>query len=272
MKEQSKGQGALKSSTTPRPKKPSKAKSKTSSGVQTPKLKGHKPTKQEALTKAYKKERKRVTQAARRLRKQGYDIKDIPKIPKRITTASIRKLQKITPETLRKAKTTTYKHMKTGKVMTGEEGRKLEKKMTKSDKYLQNLLRQRELERMKISAQLNLVNKILSQFNATLYGIYEPAYQLIMRTIKEIEQRVGQEELAKMLEEAMQNGIGITREDSYSRGRVLQYLDQLLSYLDVGQLTRDEINETIEEYEEWNMLRTDQRYRKGHRGAFYGED
>ena len=51
----------------------------------------------------YRKQRKRVLSAYRRLEKMGYifDKNPVPKIPKKITQASVKRLAKITPEQLR---------------------------------------------------------------------------------------------------------------------------------------------------------------------------
>lgn len=53
--------------------------------------------------KEYRKQRRRVQQTVRRLEKIGYifDVDVVPKIPKKITKASVQRLAKITPEKLR---------------------------------------------------------------------------------------------------------------------------------------------------------------------------
>lgn len=53
--------------------------------------------------KEYRKQRRRVQQAVKRLEKIGYifDENAVPKIPKKITKASVKRLAKITPEKLR---------------------------------------------------------------------------------------------------------------------------------------------------------------------------
>lgn len=53
--------------------------------------------------KEYRKQRRRVHQAVKRLEKIGYifDENAVPKIPKRVTKASVQRLAKITPEKLR---------------------------------------------------------------------------------------------------------------------------------------------------------------------------
>lgn len=75
----------------------------------------------------YKKEVRRLQQFLRRAEKRGFSFPEnvIPKRPKKITIKSVQRLQKLTPEKLYKK--ATYTEPDTGKVITGEQGRKLER-------------------------------------------------------------------------------------------------------------------------------------------------
>lgn len=59
---------------------------------------------QKELIQQYRKQRHRVISAVSRLRREGYILEDkpVPSIPKKITTKSISRLEKITPTSLRK--------------------------------------------------------------------------------------------------------------------------------------------------------------------------
>lgn len=79
------------------------------------------------LLREYRKERKRVRDLIRRLKKRGYiDLDDIlPPIPKKITAGSIRRLQEITPAKLyEKAQYVTPE----GEIVSGRKGRILERR------------------------------------------------------------------------------------------------------------------------------------------------
>ena len=79
------------------------------------------------LLREYRKERKRVNDLIRRLKKRGYiDLDDIlPPIPKKITAGSIRRLQEITPAKLyEKARYVTPE----GEIVSGRKGRILERR------------------------------------------------------------------------------------------------------------------------------------------------
>lgn len=76
----------------------------------------------------YRKERRRIQQFIRRAEKRGYrfDSNVLPKIPKRITKASVHRLIKITPKALYQKATAL--DPETGKIVTGTERKKQEQK------------------------------------------------------------------------------------------------------------------------------------------------
>ena len=86
---------------------------------------------QQALNKAYAKERNRVKSFVRRAEKRGYSFPEsiVPSIPKRKTEASIRKLKKLTKEVLYSKASyggaATY-----GEIVSGKEGLKLERQLS----------------------------------------------------------------------------------------------------------------------------------------------
>lgn len=80
------------------------------------------------LKEQYFKERNRILRFIREAKKRGYywESEAVPTIPKKITPGSIRRLKKITPDSLYdKAK---YKDKKTGEVITGKQRRYQERK------------------------------------------------------------------------------------------------------------------------------------------------
>lgn len=86
---------------------------------------------QQAINKAYAKERNRVKSFVRRAEKRGYSFPEgiIPVIPKRKTEASIRKLKKLTKEVLY-SKSNYAGKASSGKTVTGKEGLKLERQLS----------------------------------------------------------------------------------------------------------------------------------------------
>ena len=86
--------------------------------------------KQQAINKAYAKERNRVKSFVRRAEKRGYSFPEsiVPSIPKRKTEASIRKLKKLTKEVLY-SKAFYGGEATSGEIVSGKEGIKLERQL-----------------------------------------------------------------------------------------------------------------------------------------------
>lgn len=84
--------------------------------------------KQQAINKAYAKERNRIKSFLRRASKRGYQFPEdiLPSIPKRKTEASIRKLKKLTKDVLYE-KAIYGGSASYGEVVTAKEGLKLER-------------------------------------------------------------------------------------------------------------------------------------------------
>lgn len=82
-------------------------------------------TKQKEINKAYSQQRRRIQRFIRSASKRGYRFEfEIPKIPKKKTMGSVRRLQKITPESLyAKAIFIDYD---TGEIVSGKQGRTIE--------------------------------------------------------------------------------------------------------------------------------------------------
>lgn len=94
------------------------------------KTKKRQSAEQQAINKAYAKERNRVKSFVRRAEKRGYSFPEsiIPSIPKRKTEASIRKLKKLTKEKLY-SKASYGGEVTFGETVSGKEGLKLERQL-----------------------------------------------------------------------------------------------------------------------------------------------
>lgn len=94
------------------------------------KTKKRQSAKQQAINKAYAKERARVKTFIRRAEKRGYSFPEsiIPSIPKRKTEASIRKLRKLSKDVLYE-KATYGGEATQGEIVSGKEGLKLERQL-----------------------------------------------------------------------------------------------------------------------------------------------
>ena len=82
---------------------------------------------------AYRKERQRIQRQINRMTKRGYDVPELlPKIPKKITEASVRRLKKLTTEKLYKK--SRFIDIKTGEILTSKAGQELERSRRKKPK------------------------------------------------------------------------------------------------------------------------------------------
>ena len=97
----------------------------------------------------YTKERKRIKQAISRQKKSGYIIPEnlLPDIPKRITKASINRLKKITPKTIRNK--SELVDFTTGEIIT-KESSNYKKSVVKTNRELVKLARQKQKKEMNV--------------------------------------------------------------------------------------------------------------------------
>lgn len=97
----------------------------------------------------YMKERKRIRQAISRQKKSGYIVPEnlLPDIPKRITKASINRLKKITPKTIRSK--SELVDFTTGEIIT-KESSNYKKSVVKKNRELVKLARQKQKKEMNV--------------------------------------------------------------------------------------------------------------------------
>lgn len=105
------------------------------------------------VQKEYQKNRKRVQSYIREFRNIGYEVDEniLPSIPKKITQASVRRLQKITKKVFRE-KLTEFIDYETGEVLEGKEARKREKEIRKLQREAKRKPKQR-VQRIKTLEQ-----------------------------------------------------------------------------------------------------------------------
>ena len=97
--------------------------------------------KQSEATKQYKKQLRRIKRFITQASRRGFEFDfEIPKTPKKITSASVRKLQKITPEYLYKK--ATYFVEDTGEYISGLKGRKYERSLAGQKAYIHRINRE----------------------------------------------------------------------------------------------------------------------------------
>lgn len=216
------------------------------------------------VQKEYNKQLRRIKQFIRRAEKRGYVFsKDIiPKKPKRVTKASVKKLQKITPKELyKKAQyggSATY-----GEIVTGEEGRKAERKASAEKgaktkkKKLKTEIKQRaqqlNVSRETLSTDTNLfTNIVITNFKTHIKQFNEVASTKLNNWLNNLLSRYSADDVATMLNEGAENGVIVNYQIVYSNDKLNNYISEMLDYLpEIGDFSKAEIMDAFEQDEDY---------------------
>lgn len=210
---------------------------------------------------AYAKQVKRIKQFIRRAEKRGYQFTEnvLPKQPKRITQASIRKLAKLTPEKLYQ-KAVYGGEASEGEIVKGTEGVKLERKVRAQKAAQTRKYRLKEptqeptntpdfIPPENISEDASFFeNTVISMWYANLeqYSNGE-AYNLLRSWLGNTIRINGKHNTAIMLEEGAANGYIVTWETVYKSDNAILYIGYMLDYLpDQGIMYKDEVLDKVE--------------------------
>ena len=231
------------------------------------------------LQQEYRQQRRRIQQFIRRAEKRGYvfDKQVLPDKPKRITKQSVERLKKLTPDVMyKKARyggEATY-----GEIVSGEKGRKLERKRTAE--RAAETRKQREALRRKPEPKpipepepdytydtedfeedysdyyepnedtTFFDRVVIQQYKAQIVQYNEVASQRLMNWIDAVISSQGEHETAVMLQSASEAGVHLERKQSYSDAGINSYISEMMNYLvEAGDFTKAEIMEAME-YEE----------------------
>lgn len=195
---------------------------------------------QKALKESYRKQRKRILQFIKRAESRGYVFNfELPKKPKRITEASVRRLQKITPKKLyEKSKAVDFN---TGEILSGTEYRKRERK---------EAARRAAVTRSKTLQYSSFADITINNFISGMSHIAKDAYSVLIGWINEKMTKDGKLALAKAISDFLSGGNSVAGfkylGSTFYSG--LGELSKLLGHNDKNSLS--ELNDTFEENEE----------------------
>lgn len=224
--------------------------------------------KQTPAEKAYNRERRRIQRQITRMSQRGYDVPEniLPPRPKRITEASVRRLQKITTPKLYER--SRYIDLETGELLTGTEGRRLERQAA-ALRAAETRRQRREAARaprrespVPSQPQLPVVEyvqfdeQILTVFQmemTEIYGRNEKLFNYISRWFQLARQRYGDEDLADALERSKANGEWPGWEGVSDSEILVGKLTGILEMIGGTSGGRQEILEALEEGEDWSM-------------------
>ena len=218
------------------------------------------PTKQ-----AYSKQLKRIKQFIRRAEKRGYIFSEnvIPPKPKRITPASVRRLQRITPEKLYK-NAAYVSELTLGEIVPASVGQKLEKQ--KAQQKRKETLLKKKLKKKKRLKQLGFTNEtssvlLKSDYSQTvvynfLYTLEKfvnsDGYPVLKDFIDKAIQFNGMDKTAEMIVKVVENEGMIDGQIMYYTTLTNNYISRMLKYLPLDNDTKIKLYDSLEDTENFN--------------------
>ena len=218
------------------------------------------PTKQ-----AYSKQLKRIKQFIRRAEKRGYIFSEnvIPPVPKRITPASVRRLQRITPEKLYK-NAAYVSELTLGEIVPAHVGLKLEKQ--KAQQKRKETLLKKKLKKKKRLKQLGFTNEtssvlLRSDYSKTvvynfLYTLEKfvnsDGYPVLKDFIDKAIQFNGMDKTAEMIVKVVENEGMIDGQIMYYTTLTNNYISRMLKYLPLDETTKIKLYDSLEDTENFN--------------------
>ena len=211
------------------------------------------------VKQAYRKERQRIQRQINRMTKRGYDVPELlPKIPKKITEASVRRLKKLTTEKLYKE--SRFIDTETGEILTSEEGQKLEK-----------VRRRRPKPKVKAPSPTAIApsptpvapsepdyvsfdKQILTVFTmemTEIFGRNEKLFNYITRWYNQALEKYGAEEMVEALEQAKAQGMFPGWEAVSDSEILVGKLEAITNLMAINSESREELFEELEQLEDW---------------------
>lgn len=187
----------------------------------------------------YEKQVKRLKNAVRKLEKQGYIVNTIviPDKPQRITKTFLQSLKQIKPKDI---KNLSYKvNPETGELTN----------TTPSQASIEplNYTSQQEDPSQNLP---DISDIIISNFRAEMTRFPEVAQPIVLQWLNRVIHDYGKKAVAEMLENAAQEGLGITYSIAYKEDLVLDRLSEIMELLpDSTEGNRQDIMEALEYHE-----------------------
>lgn len=221
------------------------------------------------VKQAYRRERQRIQRQISRMTKRGYDVPELlPKIPKKITEASVRRLKKITTEKLYKE--SRFIDIETGEILTGKQGRLIENKQ-RAQRAAQTRRNKRKTSKIppqdktkgyqdrngKTVYDVEVVQfdrQILTVFTmemTEIFGRNEKLFNYITRWYNRALEKYGAEEMAEALEQAKAQGMFPGWEAVSDSEILVGKLEAITNLMAINAESREELFEELEQLEDW---------------------
>lgn len=219
----------------------------------------------------YRKQRRRIQSFVRKAKKRGYIFSEniIPAIPKKITAASIRRLENITPEKLYK-KAAYVSELTYGEIVKAKTGRELEKKQAQQ-KRKETIRRKKEEKKQKkpkkpvkplefddnVSRETLDTNGyaqvvILNFLSALEKYVRAEGYGILRRVIDDEIEKNGTNKVAKMITTMVEENGMIDGFVMYNETILTTYISRMLKYIPIDEETRTELYNALDNGEDFN--------------------
>lgn len=212
------------------------------------------------IQQQYRKERRRIQNAMNRLEKQGYVLPEdlLPSIPKKVTQASINRLEKITSESI-------YKKSKKLDFETGETIPGIVARDKARSQRAKEAARRRSFKQEYASPQFYTeppqyttfpsgADIIISNFRSDVIGRFpESAGPILNRWLDGLLAQQDKEDVANMLETAAANGVVIDYKVAYNTEALMGAIADFMDYLDTTSGFKQDLMDTLELEEDWKF-------------------
>lgn len=206
----------------------------------------------DGVIQAYRRERQRIQRQINRMAKRGYDVPQLlPKIPKLITQASVRRLKKITTEKLYKE--SRFIDIETGEILTSKEGQALERSRRKKPKQKVQAppptpIAPPEPDYVMFDKQILTV---FTMDMTEIFGRNERLFNYITRWYNMSLEKYGAEEMAEVLEKAKSEGLFPGWEAVSDSEILVGKLEAITNLMAINSESREELFEELEQLEDW---------------------
>lgn len=219
----------------------------------------------------YRKQRRRIQSFVRKAEKRHYifDENIIPAIPKKITAASVRRLEKLTPEKLYK-KARYASELTFGEIVKAKKGRELEKKKAQ-EKRKETIRRKKEEKKRKkpkkpvkpLEFNDNVSREtldtggyaqvvILNFLSALEKYVRAEGYGILRRVIDDEIEKNGTNKVAKMITDMINEQGMIDGFVMYNETVLTTYISKMLKYIPIDEETRTELYDALDNGEDFN--------------------
>lgn len=206
------------------------------------------------IMKEYNRIRRNLTARIRRLEKKGYLYQGVvPEKPKRVTAASIRRLEQINKTLLDKS---VFVDIETGEIIsTGTEARN-RRRIEAARKAAQT----RKLKQSKPQSYEAFPSEehiALSNFLAELNTYSNsPLYPYLVKWINFVRKQYGDDYTGRMIIDGKERGYILTWETLYKTGEMNTYISHMMEFIpDAGSLEIEGFWDAYEQTEDWDFIR-----------------